>query len=156
VGLVALTLLIWCTMHQRWTPEQWALPLDYNGDSLEILARVKAASEGELRPFAAHKISRLGAPFGADWSEYPGSDGWANFLLGQAARVIGVPAACNLALLLGHISAVLAFYFVRGCCATSGSGPRLVRCCSPFRILASTAGWHTCGWQSCGRSRWRW
>jgi len=108
--VAVLTVALWCTVQQRWTPASWRVPLDYTGDSLEILARIKAAAEGELRPFQPHRVSRLGAPFGTDWSEYPASDVPANYALGQLARFIGVEAASNLALLLGHLTAALSFY----------------------------------------------
>ena len=110
VMLALLTAGIWCWQHDRLVGANWSVPLDYTGDSLEILARIKAAAEGDLVPFGAHVLHRLGAPFGADWTEYPGSDDLANFALGQIARVIGVAAASNLALLLAHVTAALAFY----------------------------------------------
>jgi hypothetical protein len=111
VALSLLTAVIWCWHHDRLAWANWSLPVDYSGDSLEILARIKAASEGDLVPFRSHVMHRLGAPFDANWSEYPGSDDLANFGLGLVARAIGVPATSNLALLLAHITAALAFYF---------------------------------------------
>lgn len=77
---------------------------------MEILARFKAVTEGELMPFSPQKITRLGAPFGADWSEYPVSDKPMILFLGGMARLIGVIQTSNFALMLAHISAALAFY----------------------------------------------
>ena len=79
VVLSLLTTAIWCWHYDRLTCAKWSLPLDYSGDSLEILARIKAASEGDLVPFRSHFIHRLGSTFGANWNEYPGSDDLANY-----------------------------------------------------------------------------
>jgi hypothetical protein len=106
---VAVTLLF-CWVHERWTPEQWRMPVHYDGDSLEVLARIKAAGEGDLAPLRSQSVSRLGAPGAADWNEYPGSDAWANYVLGRVAKITGLGFAANFALWLAHLSAALAFY----------------------------------------------
>jgi hypothetical protein len=108
--LCLLTAVIWCWHHDRLAWSSWSMPLDYTGDSLEILARIKASSEGDLVPFRPHFVHRLGAPFGANWSEYPGSDDLANYSLGLLARLVGAAAASNCALLLAQITAALAFF----------------------------------------------
>ncbi|MDD2764779.1 MAG: hypothetical protein PHE83_12485 [Opitutaceae bacterium] len=110
LALCLLTAAIWCWQHDRLTWASWSVPLDYTGDSLENLARIKAAAEGDLAPFRSHVVRRLGAPFGADWNEYPGSDDLANHGLGLLARMVGVPAASNLALLLAVVTSALSFY----------------------------------------------
>ena len=110
VVLLLLTAFIWCWQHHRLSWASWSLPLDYSGDSLEILARFKAAAEGDLAPFRSHVIHRLGAPFQANWNEYPGSDDITNYGLGLAARVVGVFAVSNLAALLAYLTAAGAFY----------------------------------------------
>ncbi len=91
-------------------PGTWSYPTDYSGDAMEVLARIKAASEGDLVPFTRQTISRLGAPFGTDWSEYPAPDGVLIFLLGQLARWIGVGGAANVAVLLAQLTAAVSFY----------------------------------------------
>ena len=111
-ALSLLTAAIWCWQNHRLTPSAWTLPLDYTGDSLENLARIQAASEGDLVPFRSHYIHRLGAPLIANWNEYPGSDDLANFGLGLLARLTGAAAATNVALLLAHLTAAWSFYLV--------------------------------------------
>jgi hypothetical protein len=86
------------------------IPTDYRGDTLEILARIAAASEGDTVPLGPQIISRLGAPFGANWSAYPSSDLLLVWLIGQLARVVGVCTAANIALLLASVSSAIAFY----------------------------------------------
>lgn len=103
-------MVVWAAHYDRWTLAGWRLPTDYGGDSLEILARIEAAAEGDTVPLQSQWITRLGAPFGANWSAYPTSDLPLLWLLGQASRWIGVFPTANLALLLAVISAAVAFY----------------------------------------------
>ncbi len=108
VGFAAA--LIWVAHFDRWTLESWQLPTDYAGDSHETLARLKAASEGELVPLRSQVISRLGAPFGAHWNAYPTPDKPLMMALGGLVHLVGLHATANLGLLLAQISAALAFY----------------------------------------------
>ncbi len=108
--LTAVVVAIWCEHYDRWTVASWNIPADYRGDTLEILARIAAAAEGDAKPFQAQNISRLGAPFGANWSAYPSSDLLLLWGIGQLARLVGVFAAANLALLMATLSAAWAFY----------------------------------------------
>ena len=100
-----------CVGHYGWwTPQRWTVPADYGGESLEMLARIQAASEGDLAPLRPQVMSRLGAPFRANWSAYPSSDLLLLWSLGQLARVTGVAVAANLALLLAVLTAAWSFY----------------------------------------------
>ncbi|HVU35679.1 MAG TPA: hypothetical protein VHE61_19725 [Opitutaceae bacterium] len=108
--LLCVTTLLWMAHYDRWTLSSWELPTNYYGDSLEILARIHAASEGDSVPFRPQVMSRLGAPFGANWSAYPSSDLLLIWLLGKVAAVIGLFPTANIALLLATISAALSFY----------------------------------------------
>ncbi|MBI5691640.1 MAG: hypothetical protein HZC55_16275 [Verrucomicrobia bacterium] len=109
--LVLVTALVWAAHYERWTLADWALPTDYVGDANEILARIKAAAEGDTWPLAPQVIERLGAPFGAHWNAYPTPDKPLMLLLGGLACVVGVFAASNVGLLLAQVSSALAFYF---------------------------------------------
>jgi len=77
---------------------------------MENLVRIKAVADGELLPFMPQKVSRLGAPFSADWSEYPVSDKLLFFVYGNLARFTGVNVASNLAVMFSVITAALSFY----------------------------------------------
>lgn len=77
---------------------------------MENLVRFKAVADGELVPFLPQKVSRLGAPFGADWSEYPVSDKALFLVFGNLARFTGVNAASNFAVMFSVITAALSFY----------------------------------------------
>ena len=108
--LALVTTLVWVSHYDRWTVASWSVPTEYSGDALEILARIAAAAAGDTAPLRPQMISRLGAPFVANWSAYPASDLPLVMLLGGLARVVGVFAAANLALLLATVSAAVAFY----------------------------------------------
>ena len=88
------------------------MPTDYSGDALEVLARLQAAAEGAEWPLRRKIIERLGAPLGADWSQYPTSDKWVMLPLGLICRWFGVGVAANAGLLLAYVASTLAFYGV--------------------------------------------
>ena len=108
--LVLVSALVWIAHHDRWTLDSWRVPTDYAGDSHEVLARLKAASEGETWPLLPQVIDRLGAPFGAHWNGYPTPDKPLMLALGALSHLTGLFAAANLGLLLAQISAAAAFY----------------------------------------------
>jgi hypothetical protein len=112
LALVAICAAIWITHTDRWSPASWRLPTDYSGDAMEILARIKAASEGDTIPLAPQRISRLGAPFAADWNAYPTPEKFQLLLLGLAARAVDIYFAANLGLLLALLGNAAAFYWV--------------------------------------------
>ena len=110
VALVAA--LVWIAHFDRWSLESWRLPTDYIGDAHETLARLKAASEGDIIPLRSQVISRLGAPFGAHWNAYPTPDKPLMLALGGLVHAVGLYGAANFGMLLAQVSAALAFYFV--------------------------------------------
>jgi hypothetical protein len=109
--LAAAAALIWIGHFDRWTLASWGTPTDYYSDAHETLARLKAASEGDVWPMREQVISRLGAPFGAHWNAYPAPDKPLMLVLGVLVHAIGLHATANLGLMLAQVSAVLAFYF---------------------------------------------
>jgi hypothetical protein len=104
--------VLWTWQHGLLRVSDWAVPLDYSGDTHEMLARIKAASEGDTLPLRPQLIERLGAPWGASWNAYPASDKLLVLFLGQLSRLVGLAEAANLALLLGCVTAALAFHQV--------------------------------------------
>lgn len=112
-GLLALLVAgIWIAQYGRWTAESWQIPTDYYIDAHETLARLKAASEGDIIPLRPQVIQRLGAPFGAHWNAYPTPDKPLMVALGGLVHLLGLYATANLGLMLAHITAALSFYFV--------------------------------------------
>ena len=43
LGLVGVISLLWCKHYGMWTLDAWRVPLDYSGDSFEILTRIELA-----------------------------------------------------------------------------------------------------------------
>lgn len=114
LGVFLLAALVWVLHSGRLSLEAWSQPTAYSGDALEVLARMKASAEGDLVPFTAQRVERLGAPFAADWSAYPMPERLQIFVLGQLARVTGVPFASNFGLMVSFaFSAAVFFWAVR-------------------------------------------
>lgn len=112
----------------RLSVEAWAQPTAYSGDALEVLARMKAGAEGDLVPFAAQRVERLGAPFTADWSAYPMPERLQVFVLGQLARVTGVPFASNFGLMVSFALAAGVFFWAMR---------RWLRVATPWAVLGA-------------------
>lgn len=90
----------------------WEHPTVYSGDALEILTHIQAAAEWDVLPTFRDHVHRLGAPFGAAWSEYPAADDVLLLGLGQLSRLVGLAAAANFALMLAQMTAAGTFFFV--------------------------------------------
>jgi hypothetical protein len=108
--LIGVVTAVWLTHYGRWSPSAWSVPPHYSGDSLEILARIAAAAEAEGLLPVTRRLTRLAAPLGADWTEYPASDRVLIAALGAVAAVAGTAVASNLAVWLATVSAAASFY----------------------------------------------
>ena len=114
--LLALVLVVsfcWASVRDRLKPENWNVSFDYNGDALQILGWINAASEGDYVPFWTETVHRLGAPYEANWNDYPMYEKLITFGLGMVAKASSTFVASNFGILLGHILSVLSFYL---CC----------------------------------------
>jgi hypothetical protein len=115
-GLLAIiTILLWCTSYNRWTSDSWQTPLTYisdpdKGDVLGMLAGIRAARDGHFSPFQFTNIPELGAPNGANWDDYPTTEKPLICFMGLLARFMGIFAAANFAVMLGHVLSALSFY----------------------------------------------
>src|SRR5437870_2871931 len=71
--LIALCLtvtIVWCVAYDR-SPSNWSVPVDYQEDSLMVMGWVKAAAEGDFPMFLSKEVHRLGAPYTANWNDWP-------------------------------------------------------------------------------------
>lgn len=114
-ALALLAVLLWCACYNRWTVESWRSPLTYlsdpqKGDVMITFAGVKAARDGHLCPFLFTNIPELGAPYIANWDDFPLTEKPLFCLTGLLAKIIGIFAAVNLAVMLECVLAVVAFY----------------------------------------------
>ena len=113
--LVLVAIICWCHITGRTNAAAWQVPLEYgmkgaDGDAMAVFSHIKAASDGEFTPFLLKNISRLGAPYYADWSDIPIVEEWQFYLPGVLARFIGLFAAANLAVLVSQVLACVCFY----------------------------------------------
>jgi hypothetical protein len=117
-GLILVSALVWCTIMHRWSVDAWRTPLEYtanperSGDALCYFAEVKAALDGRYRPLLEKKIPELGAPLGANWSDYPTTEQVIIFATGLIAPCLGIFAACNFMTMLAQVLGALSMYAV--------------------------------------------
>jgi hypothetical protein len=109
-ALTAIVMLVLGLAHGRLSPKSWSVPLAYGGDSTLLLGFVKAASEFEYLPFSSRTISRLGAPYTANWNDYPMFEVIPFALIGVVARWSNLALGANFGVLLSHLTSALAFY----------------------------------------------
>jgi len=107
--------LIWCFVYNRWTVDSWETPLSYvtgreKGDAMWALAGFKAAKDGDIWPVQFTNIPELGAPYVANWDDYPSTEKLLASLPGVLARFIGIFAAANFTIMAGSILAAFSFF----------------------------------------------
>ena len=97
---ILVVLAAWATgmlLFDRVTWQDWTQPHWFEGDPLEVYARVKIASEQPWPSLVGFtQVDRLGAPIGADWSAYPVPDKLVFAGTGALARITGLFAAVQL------------------------------------------------------------
>jgi hypothetical protein len=108
-----IVIMVWCLAHDRCSPGSWKVPLGYDGDNLQMLTWFRAASEGDYIPFASRTNSRLGAPYHANWDDYPMYEPVVTFLIGMTARFSDLATASNLGILASFLASATSFYV---CC----------------------------------------
>jgi hypothetical protein len=110
--ILAVVAVGWCFTCHRWSPADWATPPAYSSDAMAGLAGGKALSTGEIWPLLPKNPPSLGAPFVANWNDFPtveeGILAWWMILV----RLFGLFAGTNLVVLSAHLLAALSFYFV--------------------------------------------
>lgn len=112
VLILCLVVLIWCGAYNRWTWRAWSTPISYSGDSWAALAAAKALAAGDIPPVLPKYPPTLGAPFHANWNDYPSVEEGILVWNGLLARLFGLFTGSNLAVLSAHLLAAASFYFV--------------------------------------------
>jgi hypothetical protein len=116
-GLLVGVLLAWCSATSTWSAPDFGRPAAYvedpsKSDIVAVYTGLKAVTEGEASPFFWKTVSRLNAPFTANWTDWPSLDELHGLALLILANVFGVFGGLNAALLLGHLLAAGTFYGV--------------------------------------------
>ena len=114
-ALLGLIVLVWCVIYNRTSVAAWRVPLEYGvepelSDAKGVLSTIKAAMDGEFIPFLPKYVHQLGAPYVANWNEVPIIEQFLFFGAGMLARVVGLFAAANAAVLIAQMLAGAAFY----------------------------------------------
>jgi hypothetical protein len=170
-ALTLICVLLWCSVYGRWSAAEWAVPIEYGltpevADVQSAFGAFKAAEDGAFWPVIFHNIPQLGAPYVANWNDYPVTEDFLIWGTGVLAKVIGLFPAANFAVMLLQVLAALAFYYTarRFKCDWKWSFVgALLFGLAPFGFAHSlhhiviTAYWHTalavlvCFWVSNGR-----
>jgi hypothetical protein len=116
LALVGAVLVYWCLFHGRLEPADWQGFLEYGDyagvspDALYVLGHVQAAVEGDYPFIGRIEVSRLGAPYTADWTARPNTSQILLAAAGLVARGVGLPVAQNLLVLFGALLAAASFH----------------------------------------------
>lgn len=104
--------LIWCWIYGRTSWAAWSVPVGYGGDGWLGLGFAKAFLDGDIYPILFKSVSHLGAPFAANWNDYPLTEELVFALMGWIGRFTGLFPAANIVTLLGHLFAAISFWLV--------------------------------------------
>jgi len=105
-----LVTVVWGLANDRLSPASWRVPPGYSGDALQMLTWIRAASEFDYLPFLSRVNPRLGAPYAANWDDYPMYEPVTTFLLGLVARYTCLGFAANLGILASFLASATSFY----------------------------------------------
>ena len=106
--LVILSLVTACWFFNRWTWRDLCVPVNYAIDSIGAMANCQAFAEGAT-PWRAD-VTRLNAPFTANWNDNPITETLVYLTYSVAMRILPLGAAQNSMVWLALISAVLGGY----------------------------------------------
>jgi hypothetical protein len=114
--LAILSILLWCSVYSRWSADSWSIPVEYGwqGERADVqgnLAGLKVVMDGDFTPMVFHYVPQLGAPYTANWNDYPATEDFLFWFPGILARFIGLFAAANFAVMTVQVLGVLAFYY---------------------------------------------
>jgi phosphoglycerol transferase len=115
--LLAVVAIAWCAATATRSLQDFARPASYledpsKSDVMLAYAALETNTEGEAAPFVWKLVSRLNAPFTANWTDWPSLDELHGLALLILGNVFGVFGGLNAALLLGHLLAAGTFFFV--------------------------------------------
>ena len=115
VALLIVSAILWCFIMNRWSAESWRTPIEYienpaNCDVVSLYAGIKVASQNHYMPLLSKTAPELGAPFHAQWDDFPSIEELLVFIPGMLAKFIGIFAAANFMVMMAHVLAAAAMY----------------------------------------------
>jgi len=114
-GLAAIVILAWCAANAKWSAQDWAMPTTYahdpeRGDFFSNATQLKASSEWSGIPYLWKTVRDLGAPYDANWNDFPTVDELAFAIQVVLTRSFGLFAGINAFFALAHLLSAVAFY----------------------------------------------
>lgn len=122
--LLCVITVVWCDHYHRWKAASWKYPPMFTadkqwprwqgafyGNALWCMATVKARADGEVGFFDKEPRS-LGAPYRANWNDWPTMDEGIGVWTALLANIFGLFQGLNVALLSAHLLAAATFYVV--------------------------------------------
>jgi phosphoglycerol transferase len=108
-------LLSWCAANGKWARDAWAYPTAYLGDPersdfFSNACQIKASGNWFALPFFWKTIPDLGAPYSANWNDFPMPDEIVMGIQAILAGCFGLFAGLNASFALAHVLAAVAFY----------------------------------------------
>lgn len=151
-GLVVCCTLAWCAANRVWTWAALQEPTAYldpeKCDVIHALAMMKAGTQGQFLPLAWKQVSDLGAPYQANWNDWPFVEELLVNVFAMLAATFGLFAGLNIAAMLGNSLAAVVFYVVArsiGCTPRWSFVGGLAFGLAPF-IFAQQPFHITCEW----------
>ena len=108
--IAAVVTLVWAFSYNRWSASAWRTPVTYGGDAWSAMAFVKALATGEILPILPKYPHSLGAPFYANWNDFPSVEEGIFTWWALLAWLFGLSAGSSLVLFSTHLLAALSFY----------------------------------------------
>ena len=151
--LLVIVAIAWCSANGIWSPAKLAQPTAYiedpeKSDVIHALALIKAATNGDLPVLRWKAIVHLGAPFTANWNDWPMVEEVLGMAFAILSLLFGLFAGFNIAMLLGNVLAAATFFGVAwrlGCRPTWAFVSALAFGLAPF-IFAQSPYHITCEW----------
>jgi len=115
--LSVIVCLTWCSAHAIGTiADLYRAPAYIENpekcDVIDSYADLKSIASGQSLPFCWKFVKELGAPYEANWNDWPIIEEVQLATFGLLARMFGIFAGMNLGMLLGNVLAALCFYVV--------------------------------------------
>jgi hypothetical protein len=111
LAIIAIISVEWAAEYGFFEGQRLIDPISYFGDAHVTAAIVAAARRLDFLPLVPKTIPSLGAPFIAQWDDFPINEDILYFVVGLLARLLGVFGAINLAFLVACNLAGLTFYW---------------------------------------------
>lgn len=117
VGLSGLAFLGWTAANAKWTLRSWTYPTTYadnpeHADFFSMACYVKAAENWLGLPVLWKTVPELGAPYGANWNDFPTLDEFVCGVQMVLAQGLGLFAGLNVSFAMAHVLAAIVFFIV--------------------------------------------